>query len=244
MKKKTLKFILEFRSRLLRYCIVLLLTSIIAIIFANPIYRFLTLPLLSHLANQQGLIAISISSPFLIPLKSALLFSVFITLPYLFYQLWAFIVPALYQQERKLGILLTLFSLFLFYFGVFFCYVIVLPLVFKFFIYVAPQGVEVKPDISQYYHFIVKMFFAFGVAFEVPVLIVLLIISNICHVQSLAEKRPYVIVAAFVIGMVLTPPDIVSQILLALPLWLLFELGLALGRYLQRYQLKITEKKI
>ena len=200
-------------------------------IFANKIYHLLTLPLLEHMAEGPALIATSVPAPFLVPFKSALMAALFITVPYLLYQLWMFIAPALYRNERKLLWLLLISSSLLFYFGTAFAYFIVLPLVFKFFIYIAPVGVEVKPDISQYFSFTLKIFFAFGLSFELPVAILLLVWSGVCKIDTLARKRPYVIVGAFVVGMLLTPPDVISQILLAVPIWILFEVGLLLARW-------------
>lgn len=243
MKKETIEFILELRRRLLHYLFLLACTAIIATFFANKIYQFLTIPIVRQLVSEPGLIATTIPAPFLIPFQSALLFSVFITMPYFLYQLWAFIVPALYQHERKFVWIILVLSSLLFYLGVIFAYLIVLPLVFKFFIYVAPVGVEVKPDISQYYHFIVRLFFAFGFCFEVPVAIILLVWSGLVDVNTLAKKRPFIIVSAFIIGMLLTPPDIVSQLLLAIPIWLLYELGLSIARYKQKILKTMPEEK-
>ncbi len=227
-------YLIELRQRLIRSVLVLGIVFIIFALFANKIYELLALPLLQHFTTHQGLIAISVPAPFLIPFKSAFMASIFVVIPYLLYQLWMFIAPALYQHERHLTWLLLVSSTLLFYIGVLFAYFIVLPLVFKFFIFIAPKGVEVKPDISQYFSFILKMFLAFGFAFELPVAIVLLVWSRVCSIKSLQQKRPYIIVGVFIVGMLLTPPDVVSQILLAVPLWLLFELGLLLAKTLQR----------
>jgi sec-independent protein translocase protein TatC len=222
---ESIAYLIELRQRLLHYFLVLGVVFIVLALFANHVYRVLTLPLLHHIANSPALIAISVPAPFLVPLKSALLVSFFITMPYLLYQLWCFIVPGLYRQERKLLWGLLFSSVVLFYLGVAFAYVIVLPLVFQFFIAIAPAGVEVRPDMAHYFSFIVRVFLAFGFSFELPILIILLDRMGIYSVERLADKRPYVIIAAFVVGMLLTPPDVVSQILLAVPLWLLFELG-------------------
>lgn len=233
----TIRYLVELRKRLLQSILVLGAVCIVLSFYANKIYQLLAMPLLKHLAGS-GLIATAVPAPFLIPFKSALVLSVFITVPYFFYQLWQFVAPALYDHEKKIIWLLLLTSSLLFYGGTIFAYFAVLPIMFKFFIYVAPEGVEVKPDISLYFSFVMQMFFAFGLSFELPVLIVLLTKFNIFSIQSVANKRPYVIVGAFVIGMLLTPPDVISQVLLAIPLWLLFELGLLLSRWVEHFSLK------
>lgn len=235
MKNETIYFLIELRKRLIRCLFVLAFLVIIASFFANDIYQFLALPILKHLTSQQGLIATAVPAPFLIPFKSALIASIFLAMPFFLYQLWSFISPALYRDERRLGWILLCISAFLFYFGAIFAYLIILPIVFKFFIYIAPVGVEVKPDISQYFSFVMKIFFAFGLSFELPIAIVLIVWSGICSAETLGKKRPYVIVGAFIIGMLLTPPDVISQILLAVPLWLLFELGLWLAHFIKKH---------
>ncbi len=225
-------YLKELRKRLLQSVLITAIVFTGFALFANKIYFLLALPLLNHLPNGNGLIATAVPAPFLIPFKSALFAALLITVPYWIFQLWTFIVPALYRHEKKMIWLLLISSFILFYLGIVFAYFIVLPLVFKFFIYIAPQGVEVKPDISQYFSFIIKIFFAFGLSFELPIATIILVWSNITTVEKLAKKRPYVIVAAFIFGMLLTPPDIISQILLAIPIWLLFELGLLLSKIL------------
>ena len=225
-----LAYLIELRRRLIRYLLVLGVVFAVLAYFANDVYHLLAVPLLKHLPEGPGLIAIAVPAPFLIPFKSALVASIFITIPYFLYQLWCFIAPGLYRQERKLLWLLLLTSSALFYLGTLFAYFVVLPLVFQFFIAVAPAGVEVKPDIAQYFSFLMRLFLAFGFSFELPVAIVLLHSTGICSAETLAKKRPYVILGAFVLGMLLTPPDIISQILLAVPLWLLFESGVFLAK--------------
>jgi len=172
------------------------------------------------------MIAIEVASPFLIPFKLTLVLAVFIAMPYVLYQLWAFVAPGLYQHERRLVLPLLASSTVLFYTGAVFAYFVVFPLVFAFFTSTAPAGVSVMTDISRYLDFVLTMFFAFGAAFEVPVVTVLLVWTGIVTQESLRQKRPYIIVAAFIIGGVLTPPDVISQTLLAVPVWILFELGL------------------
>lgn len=227
--------LMELRKRLLQSFVVLGLVLVVCSFFANKIYHLFALPLLHHVENNSGLIATSVPAPFLIPFKCALIASFFITMPYWLYQIWMFVTPALYRHERKMLWLLLFSSSILFYFGTAFAYFVILPTMFKFFIYIAPLGVEVKPDISQYLSFVVKIFFSFGLAFELPIAIILLTWFNICQIETIAKQRSYVIVGAFVVGLLLTP-DVVSQTLLAIPLWLLFELGLILSRITKRNQ--------
>lgn len=229
--EEVVSHLIELRKRLLRSVIVLGAVFIVASFFANNIYEVLALPLLQHFTEGKGLIATSVPAPFLVPFKAALMFSFVATIPYLLFQIWQFIAPGLYKHERQFTWMLIFSSSFLFYAGALFAYFVVLPIVFKFFIYIAPAGVEVKPDINLYFGFVMKMFVAFGVSFEIPVVTLLLVRTGICKVETLAKKRPYVIVGAFVIGMLLTPPDIISQVLLAVPIWILFELGLFMARY-------------
>jgi sec-independent protein translocase protein TatC len=182
-------------------------------------------PLTTHLPEGSSMIAIEVASPFLIPFKLTLVLAVFIAMPYLLYQVWAFIAPGLYRHERRLVMPLLASSTILFYAGAAFAYYVVFPLVFAFFTSTAPDGVSVMTDISRYLDFVLTLFFAFGAAFEVPVVTVLLVWTGMVTQDGLRRKRPYIIVAAFVVGMLLTPPDIISQTLLAVPVWILFELG-------------------
>lgn len=221
---ESIAHLIVLRQSLLRYLLVLGVVFIALAFFANDVYHVLTLPLLHHIKGL-GLIATQVPAPFLVPLKSALVVSIFVTMPYFLYQLWRFVAPALYRQERRLlwGFLFS--TSFLFYIGAAFAYFVVMPLVFQFLLAVAPTGVEVKPDMSQYFSFVVHLFLAFGFSFELPVLIVLLDMTGIYRAERLENNRPYIIIASFVVGMLLTPPDVLSQILLAVPLWMLFELG-------------------
>ena len=180
------------------------------------------------------MIATEVASPFLTPFKLALVVSVFISMPYMLYHFWAFVAPGLYKHERKLVFPLLVTSSILFYMGMAFAYYVVFPLMFAFFQAVAPEGVAIATDISRYLDFVLKIFFAFGLAFEVPIATILVVWAGITTPEELAKKRPYVIVGAFVIGMLLTPPDAISQTLLALPMWLLFELGLIISKYYVR----------
>ena len=202
--------------------------------FSNPIYTTLAGPLLKHLPAQSSMIAIDVLSPFLTPLKFTLILSVFLTIPWTLYQVWAFVAPGLYQREKRLILPVLLSSILLFYCGMAFAYFVIMPLFFAFLTGTAPQGVAVMTDINHYLDFVLTMFFAFGVAFEVPVATVILVLIGVLTPDALAAKRPYVIVGAFIVGMLLTPPDVISQTLLALPMWLLFEAGVFIARLLLR----------
>jgi sec-independent protein translocase protein TatC len=218
--------LIELRSRLLKGLCAILIAFSCLFYFANDIYSLVAAPLIEQLAPGSTMIATEVASPFMAPFKLTLFAAIFITMPYLLAQLWGFIAPGLYQQEQRLARPLLISSILLFYAGTAFAYFAVFPLIFGFFNAVTPDGVAVMTDISRYLDFVLKLFFAFGLAFEVPVATVLLIWSGFASVETLKRNRPYVIVAAFVMGMLLTPPDVISQVLLALPIWLLFEAGL------------------
>jgi len=221
--------LLELRNRLLIIIISIAITAIALSPFANIIYNFLSLPLLSVLPEGSRMIAVDVASPFLAPFKLILLLSIAITFPITIYNFWAFVAPGLYKNEKKFIAPILISSTLLFYLGIIFAYYIVFPLIFNFFTSIAPQGVEIATDISSFLNFVVKIFFAFGLAFEVPIITLMIILFGISDVKSLSKKRPYVIVIAFILGMILTPPDVISQILLAIPIWLLFEVGLLLA---------------
>ena len=221
--------LIELRSRLIRTILFVLLVFMALLYFANDIYSFLATPLFKHLPSGSNMIATEVASPFLAPFKLTVYTAIFVSMPYLIYQLWAFIAPGLYINEKRFVMPLLYSSILLFYVGIVFAYFIVLPLLFSFFTTVAPEGVTVMTDISRYLDFVLKIFFAFGLAFEVPIATMLVVWAGLTTVESLKNNRPYIIVSAFVIGMLLTPPDIISQILLAVPIWGLFELGLLLS---------------
>ena len=222
----------ELRDRLLRSVLAVLILFLALFPFADTIYSVLADPLMRHLPEGTSMIAIEVASPFLIPVKMVLMLSIFIAVPYLFYQLWSFVAPGLYLHERRLVMPLLASSTVLFFMGVAFAYFLVFPLAFAFFNAVAPAGVEVMTDIGRYLDFVITIFFAFGIAFEVPIATILLVAIGATTPEKLAKKRPYIIVGAFVIGMFLTPPDIISQTLLALPMWALFEVGILFAKYL------------
>jgi sec-independent protein translocase protein TatC len=223
--------LLELRDRLLRAVLVIILILVVLFSFANELYTYLATPLLKHMPQGSSMVAIEVASPFLTPFKLVLVASIFVAMPYLLYQFWAFVAPGLYDRERRMVVPLLFSSIALFYAGMAFAYFVVFPLVFGFLTGVAPEGVSVMTDISKYLDFVLKLFFAFGIAFEVPIATILLVWMGMTTPESLAKKRPYIIVGAFVMGMLLTPPDMISQTLLAIPMWVLFELGVIFSRY-------------
>ncbi|TVZ40142.1 sec-independent protein translocase protein TatC [Alteromonadaceae bacterium 2753L.S.0a.02] len=228
--------LLELRTRLLR-CLLAILVAFLALFsWANEIYEFVAQPLQKFLPENSHMIATDVASPFLTPFKLTLFTAVFLSMPFIFFQIWAFIAPALYNKEKRIALPLFTSSVILFYAGMAFAYYVVFPLVFGFFTSVGPDSVAVMTDISKYQTFVIKLFFAFGAAFEIPVATVLLISAGVLSPSQLASKRPYVVVACFVIGMLLTPPDIISQALLAIPMWMLFELGLFFGKFVRPNQ--------
>lgn len=224
--------LIELRDRLLRIVIFLALLFAAIFPFANDVYNFLATPLLAHMPQGSSMIAVEVVSPFLTPLKMAMYASLMLGMPYLLYQIWDFVAPGLYHNEKRLAIPLLISSVVLFYAGVAFAYFVVFPLVFGFLISVAPEGVAVMTDINKYLDFVLALFFAFGLAFEVPIATIILIAMGITTADSLTKKRPYIIVSTFVFGMLLTPPDVISQIMLALPMWLLFEAGIIMSHIL------------
>lgn len=224
-----LSHLIELRDRLLKMVLAVTVLFIVLFPFRDQIYAYLADPLSRFLPEGTEMIAYEVASPFLIPLKLALMLSVFLAIPFLLYQIWAFVAPGLYTHEKRLVAPLLGSSTLLFYCGVAFAYFVVFPLVFKFFINVAPDGVQVSPDIARYLDFVITLFFAFGIAFEVPVATVLLVVTGVTTPEKLTKMRPYVFVGAFIIGMFLTPPDVISQILLAVPMYLLFEVGVFLS---------------
>lgn len=226
--------LVELRARLLRALICGLLLFIALSFFAGDLYSLVARPLLDHLAPGTGMIATEVAATFIAPIKLAFYLALFLSMPYFLYQAWAFIAPGLYARERRFALPLLALSILLFYTGIVFAFYVALPLMFGFFTAIAPAGVTVMTDISRYLDFILMTFFAFGLAFEVPVVTLLLIGSGVVAADSMRRNRPYVIVGAFVLGAVLTPPDVMSQILLAVPVWLLFELGLLLAGTLFR----------
>lgn len=228
--------LLELRDRLVMVILSVLVVFLALFWFRNELYTLLAEPLLAHLPAGSSMIATEVASPFIAPVKLALWLSIFIAIPVILYHLWAFVAPGLYKNERRLVLPLVVSSTALFFAGAAFAYFLVFPLIFKFFTLTAPEGVAVMTDITKYLDFVLNLFFAFGLAFETPVLVVLLVWAGIVTPQALAEKRRYIIVLAFIIAMLLTPPDVTSQFLLAIPLCLLFEVGLLVSRLYVRPQ--------
>ena len=225
-----LSHLVELRSRLLRMVVAVLLVFVCLVPFADQIFTLAADPLMARLPEGTSMIATQVASPFLTPFKLALAVAVFLAVPYLLYQAWAFIAPGLYKQERRLVLPLMSSSIVLFYGGVAFAYYVVFPLMFGFFTAAAPTGVTVMTDIAAYLDFVLALFFAFGIAFEVPVATVLAVWAGFTTPAKLAAKRPYVLLGAFVAGMLLTPPDVISQTLLAVPVYILFEAGIVMAR--------------
>jgi sec-independent protein translocase protein TatC len=222
--------LIELRNRLVKALIVVVALLLVLFPFANELYVVLAEPLMRHLPEGTSMIATKVAAPFLTPFKLALMCSIFMSMPVLLYHLWAFVAPGLYRHERRLVYPLLVTSTLLFYLGMAFAYYVVFPLMFGFFVSYTPDGVAVMTDISEYLDFVLKIFFAFGLAFEVPIATILVVWAGFTTPKALARKRPYVIVGAFVFGMLLTPPDAISQTLLAIPMWALFELGLIFSR--------------
>jgi len=221
--------LLELRTRLLHAVVGVLLVFCSLAYFAQDIYQYLAQPLLQTMPDGAQMIATDVASPFFAPFKLTIVLSIFIAMPYILYQVWSFVAPGLYRNEKRLIAPLMLGSTLLFYSGIAFAYFIVFPVVFAFFTSVAPEGVVIATDISSYLDFVLKLFFAFGAAFEIPVAIILLCWTGVTSPDSLRKKRPYMVVGAFVIGMLLTPPDIISQSMLAIPMLLLFEIGIIIA---------------
>ena len=222
--------LLELRSRLIRVIIFLGVLFIAGIPFASEIYGFVASPLLTILPEGSSMIATQVTSPFMAPIKLVLFAALLVTMPYLFYEVWMFMSPGLYKNEKTFVAPLMATTIILFAAGIAFAYFVVCPIIFKFFIASAPNSIQVMTDISQYLNFVIKLVFAFGVAFEIPIATFLLVKSGIVKKDLLIKSRPYLIILFFVIGMLLTPPDIFSQLFLAIPMWVLFELGLLISR--------------
>jgi len=218
--------LVELRDRVVRMVLAVLVMFLGMFYWANDIYVYLAEPLTRHLPEGANMIAIDVASPFLTPFKLVLMLAVFLAMPVILYQCWSFVAPGLYANEKRIAGPLLVSSILLFYGGVAFAYYVVFPLVFGFFTSVGPEIVNISTDIGRYLDFVLALFFGFGLAFEVPIATIILVAIGITTPQKLGEKRPFVIVGAFILGMLLTPPDIISQVLLALPIWILFEAGL------------------
>lgn len=233
-----IEHLIELRSRLMRAVIAILVIFLGLYAFSNDIYAFVADPLMALLPEGSQMIATEVASPFLAPFKLTLVVAVFVAVPFVLHQLWAFVAPGLYENEKILAVPLLASSVLLFYGGAAFAYYVVFPLLFDFFVHTGPENIAVMTDINQYLNFVLKLFFAFGVAFEIPIATFLLIWTGATTVESLSKKRPYIVLGCFVIGMLLTPPDIISQTLLAVPMWLLYEIGIVFGRLVRRRRKK------
>jgi len=228
-----IQHLIELRDRILRSVLVVLVIFLGLYYFANDFYLIISEPLRVYLPEGTSMIATDVASPFLTPFKLTLVMAIFLAMPFILFQFWRFVAPALYKHEKQLAIPLLVSSVFLFYLGVLFAYYVVFPLVFGFFTSAGPEGVTVMTDISKYLDFVLKLFFAFGLAFEIPIATVILVATGASTSESLGRKRPYIVVGCFVIGMLLTPPDVISQTLLAIPMWLLFEIGVFFSRMVE-----------
>ncbi|MFO7278060.1 MAG: twin-arginine translocase subunit TatC [Pseudomonadota bacterium] len=233
--------LLELRDRLIRALAAVIIVFIPCAIFMNDIFTFVAQPLLAKLPEGGQLIATSVISPFMTPFKMALFAAVFIAMPYVLYQAWAFVAPGLYRHEKRFAVPLLLSSIVLFYCGVAFAYFVVFPVMFQFFASTTPEGVAMMTDISQYMSFVLTMFFVFGIAFEVPIAVVLLVLTDLISVDKLGSNRGFVLIGMFVIAAFLTPPDAISQTIMALPMYLLYETGLFLARMMQKMRRENAE---
>jgi sec-independent protein translocase protein TatC len=221
--------LIELRGRVLKAVVSVFVVFLCLVYFAQDLYHWLATPLLDTLPENAQMIATDVASPFFAPFKLTMVLSFFIAIPVVLYQIWGFVAPGLYKNEKRLVVPLLVSSTLLFYLGMAFAYYVVFPLAFAFFTSVAPEGVVINTDISSYLNFVLKIFFAFGLAFEIPVAVVLMCWAGVTTPAALRAKRPYVIVGVFVVGMLLTPPDIISQTLLAIPMWILYEFGIVVG---------------
>lgn len=229
-EQSLISHLIELRSCILKAVICVFILMLVLLPFANELYSFIASPLIAKLPQGSSMIATEVISPFFAPFKLTIFCAVFLSVPYILYQVWGFVTPGLYANEKKLVLPLLITSTLLFYIGILFAYYIVFPVLFAFLTQTAPEGIQVMTDINDYLNFIIKLFFAFGVSFEIPVATFLLIRSGFVEVTKLESNRPYIILIAFFAGMLLTPPDVISQILLAIPIWLLFESGLIIGK--------------
>ncbi|SES96479.1 twin-arginine translocase subunit TatC [Thorsellia anophelis] len=236
-----LSHLVALRACLVRSFCAIMVVFLVLIYFSNNIYHIVASPLIEKLPEGTSFQAISIASPWLAPIKLTFMVSLFIAMPYVLYQIWSFVAPALYRHERKRVLPLLISSVGLFYLGVMFAYFVLFPLIFSFFTQTAPQDVLVAPDINQYLSFVLTLFFSFGLAFQIPIATLLLCLTGIVTIESLKSKRPYIFVGAFVIGMFLTPPDIFSQTLLAIPMYLLFEISLLFARFYIKEKPEVDE---
>ena len=233
--------LLELRDRLMKAMLALLITFIPCAVYANELFTMIAKPLLAKLPEGTTLIATSVVSPFMTPFKVAFFVGLFLAMPVVIYQIWAFVAPGLYRREKRFAVPLLVSSVVLFYVGVVFAYFVVFPLMFTYLVGTAPQGVKYIPDMTSYLDFVLTMFFAFGIAFEVPVAVVLLVLTGLVKVEKMSEHRGYVIIGIFVVAAILTPPDAISQCIMAIPMYLLYEGGLVMARVMQKMRREAAE---
>jgi len=233
--------LVELRDRVVRMVLAVLVIFLSLFYWANEIYTYLAEPLTKHLPEGSNMIAIDVASPFLTPFKLVLMLSVFLAMPVILFQFWAFVAPGLYSSEKRLAGPLLVSSILLFYAGMAFAYYVVFPLVFGFFTSIGPEMVSISTDIGRYLDFVLALFFGFGLAFEVPIATIILVAIGLTTPKKLSEMRPYVIVGAFILGMMLTPPDVISQVLLAIPVWILYEAGVIASAMIFRERLEREE---
>jgi sec-independent protein translocase protein TatC len=226
--------LIELRDRILHSLLVTLVCFLGLVYFSNDIYEFVSAPMRAYLPADSTMIATDVTAAFFAPFKLTFVAAIFVAIPYILYQIWSFVAPGLYSSEKRLAVPLLCASVALFYIGVAFAYVVTFPIIFPFFFGMAPDSVQVMPDITSYLNIALKLFFAFGFAFEIPIATFVMIYAGITTPESLSEKRPYIVVGCFVVGMLMTPPDIISQSLLAIPMWMLFEAGVFFGRLSQK----------
>lgn len=226
--------LIELRTRLIRAVVFILVIVIVQLPFAGKIYSLMARPVMAYLPEGSSMIATGVLSPFLTPFKMVFILGLIISMPFILYQIWAFVSPGLYKHEKRIARPLLFSSIFLFYLGCMFAYFVIFPILFQFIPAISPVGVNYMPDINSYLDIVVRLFFAFGLAFEVPIAVILMILMGVTTPEKLANSRPYVIVGVFVAGMILTPPDLISQTLMAIPMWLLFEIGIIMGRFLKQ----------
>ena len=226
--------LIELRSRLVKAVAAIIIIMVVQLPFAGKIYAIMARPVMAYLPDNTSMIATGVLSPFLTPFKMVFILSIILAMPFVLYQIWAFVAPGLYKHEKRIAKPLLISSIFLFYLGCLFAYFVIFPILFQFVLKIAPTGINYMPDMNNYLDVMIRFFFAFGFAFEVPIAVILMILMGITTPEKLANNRPYVIVTVFVIGMLLTPPDVISQTLMAIPMWLLFEIGIFMGRILRK----------
>ncbi len=229
--------LVELRSRLIKAVFAVLVLVLVMFPFAGEIYTLIAQPVLKNLSQGTEMIATGVLSPFLTPFKMVIILAVMLSMPIIIYQIWAFVAPGLYKQEKRIAVPILISSIFLFYLGCAFAFFVVFPIIFVFLPGIAPEGVTYMPDINSYLDIVVRLFFAFGLAFEIPVAVIILIMLGVTSAEKLANARPFVIIGIFVVAMLLTPPDPSSQVLLAIPMWLLFEFGIVMGKFLRKKKL-------